>query len=806
MNIYLQGLTMGLAYVAPIGLQNLFVINSALTQKRSRVYITALIVIFWDISLGVACFLGAGALMQALPWLQKVILGLGSLIVIYIGIGLLRSKASLEGGRDVNVPIWKLAGSAFVVTWLNPQAIIDGTMMLGAFRATLTNGGDLFFICGFGSASVIWFLTLSTVVSLLGSKCNEKVLNITNKVSEITHAHYGQSHKTDVSLRIITDHIRSATFMICDGVLPSNEGRGYVLRRLLRRAARHGKLLGVNRPFLYEVVDTVVHENEGHYPELRERQAYITKVIRVEEENFAKTIDGGMRIFEEVLADHKAKNETVFSGADAFKLYDTYGFPIDLTIEMVEEAGLTVDKDAFDQLMEEQRVRARKAREAMGDLAWAGIDLGLDDNQPTEFTGYETLEDEGKVLAIVAEGEVCSAAHAGDEAIIVLDKTPFYAEMGGQVADHGVIRHGSSAFEVNNVQKNKAGKVLHYGKVLEGEFTVGDTVQTQVDRTRRQAIMRAHSATHLVQKALERVLGDHVHQAGSLVDEDYLRFDFTHFSAMTQEELMEVERLTNESILEGYPVQTKVMALEDAKKTGATAQFGEKYGSTVRVVDMGGYSLEFCGGTHLDNTAKAGAFHILSEGSVASGVRRIEATTGQKTLNNMLRMERQFLTAADMLKVKPEELANKLEQQLNELKEDRKTIERFQIRERLGKANNLLISAKQVQGLKVITSSLDDMDVSGLRSMGDFLRDKGPNIVAVLACVHEGKITLLAACGKDAIAKGVRAGDIIKAIAPICGGSGGGKPDSAMGGGKDILKLDDALAAVDDVVAQKLNA
>ena len=634
----------------------------------------------------------------------------------------------------------------------------------------------------------------------------DTVMNITNKVSEITHAHYGQSHKTDVSLRIITDHIRSATFMICDGVLPSNEGRGYVLRRLLRRAARHGKLLGVNEPFLYEVCEAVIRENEGHYPELRERQAYITKVIRVEEENFAKTIDGGMRIFEEVLADHKAKNETVFSGADAFKLYDTYGFPIDLTIEMVEEAGLTVDKDAFDQLMEEQRVRARKAREAMGDLAWAGIDLGLDDNQPTEFTGYETLEDEGKVLAIVAEGEVCSAAHAGDEAIIVLDKTPFYAEMGGQVADHGVIRHGSSAFEVNNVQKNKAGKVLHYGKVLEGEFTVGDTVQTQVDRTRRQAIMRAHSATHLVQKALERVLGDHVHQAGSLVDEDYLRFDFTHFSAMTQEELMEVERLTNESILEGYPVQTKVMALEDAKKTGATAQFGEKYGSTVRVVDMGGYSLEFCGGTHLDNTAKAGAFHILSEGSVASGVRRIEATTGQKTLNNMLRMERQFLTAADMLKVKPEELANKLEQQLNELKEDRKTIERFQIRERLGKANNLLISAKQVQGLKVITSSLDDMDVSGLRSMGDFLRDKGPNIVAVLACVHEGKITLLAACGKDAIAKGVRAGDIIKAIAPICGGSGGGKPDSAMGGGKDILKLDDALAAVDDVVAQKLNA
>ena len=634
----------------------------------------------------------------------------------------------------------------------------------------------------------------------------DTVMNITNKVSEITHAHYGQSHKTDVSLRIITDHIRSATFMICDGVLPSNEGRGYVLRRLLRRAARHGKLLGVNEPFLYEVCEAVIRENEGHYPELRERQSYITKVIRVEEENFAKTIDGGMRILEEVLADHRAKQETLFSGADAFKLYDTYGFPIDLTSEIVEEAGLTVDKAAFDQLMEEQRIRARKAREALGDLAWAGIDLGLDDNQPTVFTGYDRLEDQSSILAVVAEGEVCAAAHAGDEAILVLDRTPFYAEMGGQVADHGVMRWENAVFEVNNVQKNKGGKVLHYGKVLEGSFSVGQTVKAQVDQTRRQAIMRAHTATHLVQKALERVLGDHVHQAGSLVEEDALRFDFTHFSAVSPEELLEVERLTNESILAGYPVQTEIMSLEDAKKTGATAQFGEKYGSTVRVVNMGGYSLELCGGTHLDNTAKAGAFHITSEGSVASGVRRIEATTGQRTLEDMMKMQRQFLTAAELLKVRPEDLSEKLKQQINELKEDRKAIERFKVKERLGKADNLLISAKQVQGLRIVTSSLADVDVSGLRSMGDFLRDKSPNIVAVLACAHEGKITLLAVCGKEAIAKGVRAGDIIKAIAPICGGSGGGKPDSAMGGGKDLLKLDDALAAVDDVVTQKLQA
>ena len=631
----------------------------------------------------------------------------------------------------------------------------------------------------------------------------DTVMNITNKVSEITHAHYGESHKTDVSLRIITDHIRSATFMICDGVLPSNEGRGYVLRRLLRRAARHGKLLGVNDPFLYEVCDAVVHENEGHYPELRERQAYITKIIRVEEENFAKTIDGGMKIFDDMMAGHREKGETVFSGADAFKLYDTYGFPIDLTIEMVEEAGMTVDQDAFKALMEEQRVRARKAREALGDLGWAGIEFGKD-MPATTFLGYTRNEAQGQILALVAEEELRDEVGAGAEAIVVLDQTPFYAEMGGQVADHGIIKTDTALFEVRDVQKNKGGKYMHSGVVKAGALKVGDTVTAAIDVERRHALARAHSATHLLQKALEIVLGDHVNQAGSLVEPDFLRFDFTHFSAMTPEELAEVSRLVNESILTGYPVVTNEMSIDEARKTGAKALFGEKYGDVVRVVDMGGYSVEFCGGTHLDNTAKAGVFHIDSEFSVASGVRRIEATTGVKSLETMNRNQELLFQAAAILKTKPGELREKAEQNMDELRQLRHTIEKYKAREAAGETDRFLMGGHLVGDLKVLTATLPEADANKLRQMGDMLRDKQPNVVAVLSSVSGEKITFLAVCGKEAVQKGVKAGDIIKSVTAICGGKGGGKPDSAMGGGSNVLKLDDALANVDDFVAAKL--
>ena len=631
----------------------------------------------------------------------------------------------------------------------------------------------------------------------------DTVMNITNKVTELTGASYGQSVKMDVSLRVITDHIRASTFMIADGVLPSNEGRGYVLRRLLRRAARHGKLLGVNHPFLYEVVETVVHENEGHYGYLRERAAYITKVVKVEEENFARTIDGGMKIFAEMLADHKAKGETEFSGADAFKLYDTYGFPIDLTLEMVADEDMTLDQKAFAKLMQEQKVRAREARKALGDLAWAGIDLGLD-NTPTTFVGYEQNECNAKVLAVCVGDEVSGSIAGGEDGIIVLDKTPFYAEMGGQVADHGTITLGERVFRVTDVQKDKGGKYLHHGKMMKGSLKVDDAVVASIDVERRKGIMRAHSATHLLQKALTAVLGDHVHQAGSLVEPDYLRFDFTHYSALSQEEMAKVEAIVQDSILEGYPIDIKEMPISEAKKLGATALFSEKYGQTVRVVNMGGYSIEFCGGTHLDNTAKVGAFQLVSEGSVASGVRRIEAYTGKACMARMENAQAELTDAAAKLKVKPADLSSKIQSNLDEIKELKRQIEQYQAKDASGAVEKLLESAKEIGGVKVLTAKVSGMDAAKLRQMGDMLRDKAANIVGVLASVNGEKPSFLAICGKDAVAKGLKAGEVVKLVCSTCGGSGGGKPDSAMGGGKDAAKVDEALSLVEGFVSAKV--
>ncbi len=627
----------------------------------------------------------------------------------------------------------------------------------------------------------------------------DTVMNITHKVSELTGAYYGKSHKMDVSLRVITDHIRSATFMICDGVLPSNEGRGYVLRRLLRRAARHGKLLGVNDPFLYKVIDTVIHENECQYPELREKQSYITKVIKTEEENFAKTIDAGMKIFADLLAEHKAKGETVFSGADAFKLYDTYGFPVDLTIEMCGDEGMTVNEDEFKKLMEEQRVRARKAREALGDLGWAGQEFGKDIPE-TEFVGYDKTECTAKVVAIVADGELREEIPAGTEAIIVLDRTVLYAEMGGQVADYGCMKADGVFFEVDNVQKNKGGKFMHYGKLTGGDIKLGDELTVCVDEERRKAISRAHSATHLLQSALRMVLGDHVHQAGSLVEPDHLRFDFTHFSALTAEEISEVNTVMADMILDGAEITTRVMPYDEAKKLGAMALFGEKYGDTVRVVEMGDYSREFCGGTHLDNTAKVGMFVITSEGSVASGVRRIEAITGREVIAKYVSMSATLNKVADKLKARPVEIMSRVESNLSEIHELKQNIDRLKDQLMSGQAERMLYGAKDIKGLKVITITNGPVNAADIRKMGDQLRDRFPNIVAVLAATAENKATMLAVCGKNAVARGVKAGDLIKTITRICDGTGGGKPDSAMGGCKNLLKLDDAMAAVDDFV------
>ena len=631
----------------------------------------------------------------------------------------------------------------------------------------------------------------------------DTVMNITHKVSEITGAHYGDSHKTDVSLRVITDHIRASVMMISDGILPSNEGRGYVLRRLLRRAARHGKLLGVNEPFLYQVVDMVVHENECQYPELREKQAYITRVIRNEEENFAKTIDAGMHIFSDLLAEHQAKGERVFSGADAFKLYDTYGFPIDLTREMVQEQDMTVDEDAFQDLMEQQRVRARKAREALGDLAWAGVDLGLDPT-PTQFTGYDHTADQGTILAIVCEGEVCSEIDEGKQGVLVLDCTPFYAEMGGQVADHGVIETDGALFQVTDVQKDKAGKFLHHGVMHSGHLQVEQTVTARIDTDRRKAIMRAHSATHLLQAALREVLGDHVHQAGSLVEPDRLRFDLTHFSAITPEELERVNEIVGDWILDGMDVTVSEMSMAQAKASGATALFSEKYGDVVRVVNMGGKSIELCGGTHVDNTAKIGPFRITGESSVASGVRRVEAITGKAYLREMEAVNRRMYAAAEVLHAKPADLIAKAKGFTAELKEARQSVERMKEKILHSDVERFLYASKNIGGIKVITTTRTDLDAGDLRKLGDFLRDKDPDTVAVLATATESKVTFVAVCGKNAVAKGIRAGDLVRAVSAVTGGKGGGKPDSAMGGGSEVLKIDDALAIVDDFVAEKL--
>ncbi len=632
----------------------------------------------------------------------------------------------------------------------------------------------------------------------------DTVMNITNHVTKITGASYGQSVKTDVSLRVITDHIRASTFMIADGVQPTNEGRGYVLRRLLRRAARHGKLLGVNKPFLFEVVETVIRENENHYTYLRERAEHVIRVVKNEEENFARTIDTGMRIFGEKLAAHKANGETVFSGEDAFLLADTYGFPIDLTVEMLEEEGMTVDMDKFTACREEQRIRAREARKALGDLGWAGIDFGSEVTA-TDFVGYNEYNCNAKVVAVCVGEEVTGSITGGEKGVVVLDKTPFYAEMGGQAADHGVLLFGDNRFEVTDVQKDKGGRYLHNGVMRSGTIKTDDTVCASIDVERRKAIMRAHSATHLLQKALKSVLGDHVHQAGSLVEPDRLRFDFSHYSAVTPEQMSQIDTIVQTAVLEGYPVDIREMPIDEAKEMGAMALFSEKYGDTVRVVNMGGYSIELCGGTHLDNTAKVGPFRIESEGSVASGVRRIEAITGKACLAEMELARQRVYDACAILKTKPAELATRLETQVEEIKSLKKSIESFKAKETAGEADRFLFGARNVGGMHVITANVPDADAGKLRQMGDTLRDKSAEVVAVLSSVNDGKITFLAVCGKDAVAKGIKAGELVKLVCTTCGGSGGGKPDSAMGGGKDANKIDDALAQVDDFVASKLN-
>jgi alanyl-tRNA synthetase len=631
----------------------------------------------------------------------------------------------------------------------------------------------------------------------------DTVMNITHKVSEITGAHYGETYEKDVSLRIITDHIRSSTFMTCDGVLPSNEGRGYVLRRLLRRAARHGRLLGVKEPFLYKVCATVIQENKGAYPELAERQEYITSVIRSEEENFARTIDGGLSIFAGMLSAHQAKGESVFSGADAFKLYDTYGFPPDLTREIAAERGFEINEERFTALMKEQRERARAARGNVG--GWSGESKSLIAGLPaTGFTGYSEYESDVKVVAIFADGAPVEEISEG-EFTLVTDRTPFYGEGGGQVGDSGTFTAGGALAVVTDTKKTD-GVYLHECTLDHGIIRVGDGLRASVDRVRRDAIRRNHSSLHLLQAALREVLGSHVEQAGSYVDEHRGRFDFSHFSAVTRDELDRVEKIINSHVLAGEPVVTLETDIESAKKMGAMMLFGEKYGKTVRVVTMGDrFSVEFCGGTHVDNTAKIGLVKIVSEASVASGVRRIELVTGLNVLALLHEKEALAAETAAVLKLQnPADLPKKAAAVQAELAAAKKEIEALNAKIAASKLDGLMSGAVAVGSVKLATAALDGTDPDTARALCDRIRDTDPSAVVVLALKNGDRLNFLASAGPAAVKAGVHAGKLIGAVAAVTGGKGGGRPDSAMAGGRDASLSGKALEAAKEVLEGQL--
>ena len=633
----------------------------------------------------------------------------------------------------------------------------------------------------------------------------DTVQNIMKHIMQIAGVKYHEDEKKDVSLRVITDHIRSTTFMIGDGVMPSNEGRGYVLRRLLRRAARHGRLLGIDGTFLYKVCETVIKENATAYPNLVEKHDLIVKVIKAEEESFNKTIDTGLNLLENIIAQSDSK---VLSGADAFKLQDTFGFPIDLTKELLEERGMSVDIDEYDRLYAQSRAAARAARKDAGAQAWKDSNISFKDVGATEFVGYTDYSCDAEIKAIVTNGERDEFATSDSEVVVVLDKTPFYGESGGQAGDTGVIKTDNATLEVTATGKTPDGVVLHIARFISGDsIALGDKVHAQIDVEKREATRRNHTAAHLLQAALRKHLGSHVEQAGQLVNSDEMRFDFTHFSALSGDELKAIEREVNEVILKGIPVETREMPIEEAKKLGAMALFGEKYGDVVRVVSAGDFSVELCGGTHADNTAKLGLFKIVSESSVAAGIRRITAVTGFGVLKHIENDERIMQSAAAAMKLgnvaeldkRAATLSAEVKAKDRELAELRSEISAL-------KAGSLMDSARQVGGVRLITAQVEVSNPGELRSMCDTARDNGADIVAVFAGVNKEKGTLnfACACGADAIKLGAHAGNIVRETAKIAGGSGGGKPDSAMAGAKDASKAEEALGAVDSIVGAML--
>ena len=637
----------------------------------------------------------------------------------------------------------------------------------------------------------------------------DTVAAVLHHVEHISGKKYGENEKDDISIRVITDHIRATVFMASDGILPSNEGRGYVMRRLLRRAARHGRMLGIDRPFLTELVDTVIASSEAGYPELREHESYIKKVIGTEEERFYKTIDSGMSILNGMIQHVRETNKKILSGLDVFKLNDTFGFPLDLTKEIAAEAGLGIDEAAFHVEMTRQRERARAERLAKDISGWSEDLFGELNAEPTEFHGYDTLKEDAKVLAL-SDGEELNDAvstdyEARENVLVVLDHTPFYAEMGGQVADHGYLTCGTANLKVEQVKKTPKGFFVHTCTLLDGIIRVGDTVTAAVDEKRRAAICRNHTATHLMQKALREVLGEHVHQAGSYQDDKITRFDFTHFNAVTPEELVEIENRVNEKIFAAMPVTIQNLPIEEAKKMGAMALFGEKYGKVVRVVDAGGWSVEFCGGTHVQNTAQIGCFKILSEASVAAGIRRIEATTGYGVLNLLDERTSELANTAVALKANNMKDAPARAQALvAELKEANKQLEIAKAKLASSQIDGLFENAADVDGVRVVTVYMNGTAPDTLRNMLDKMREKAPNAVAALIGSDGGKTTLAVGVGKNALARGLKAGALVKQIASIAGGNGGGKPDFAMAGIRDTSKIDDALNAVEGIVKETL--
>ncbi len=647
---------------------------------------------------------------------------------------------------------------------------------------------------------------IAAVMQEAGSIFDTDVIrSLRQKVEEISKTIYGQNEKKDMSIRVITDHIRAATFLVSDGILPSNEGRGYVLRRLIRRAARHGKLLGIENDFLNSLAETVVELWKEAYPDLTDRLPQVQKIIRVEEDKFQETIDQGINILNEYVESMRTSNEKVLNGGLAFKLYDTYGFPLDLTREILEEHGMAVDETEFNSEMEKQRERARKAREEGDNQAWSkDSQLSINSEIDTEFVGYTETTFNSRIIAVLEDENAAEALNSNKKGIILLDKTPFYPEGGGQVGDTGMLKGNGFVARVTDTKKNGSGQILHFVEVVDGTLENGAEAYAEVDKTQRLSTARNHSVTHLLHKALKEVLGDHVNQAGSLVMPDRLRFDFTHFEALKKEELDRIEEIVNDRIFEGLEVRAVETTLDDARKQGAAALFDEKYGDVVRLVKMGDYSKELCGGTHVSNSSQIGIFKIISESGIASGVRRIEAITGKKAYEEFVQLDTQILKIADILKTNRRDIINRAQQISDETKYLEKELEKLKSDLAISKLDDIINESFEVNGIKVISKRIDGMDMNSLRQLGDKTRDSINSVVIVFGSVLEDKVSFVAMATKDLVGKGIHAGNIIREVAKVTGGGGGGRPDMAQAGGKDPSKIDEALSNVKDIILSQL--